>query len=260
MILKTSDGIELFYETYGDQKNLPLLLIHGLGADHKMYESQIHKFTTEGLYLIIPDMRAHGRSSKVESFKVKDCACDLKELIDHLNIDKTSLLGVSMGGLIVQQFAVDFPQYVEKLIIVDSYSSTKGLMRTLAGKSANLLLKVLSKNQIIKLIASTYKGDDKEHIRAYFQECSQKMDLKQIRLSRIEINKFNILEELPKITAPTLVLVGDLFGKMAINMAKETAEAIEGAQFKILEGGGDPSNMLVPELFDKEVLSFLCLI
>ncbi|MFX1536811.1 MAG: alpha/beta fold hydrolase, partial [Promethearchaeota archaeon] len=171
--------------------------------------------------------------------KIKDCARDLKELLDHLSIKKISLLGVSMGGLIVQQFAVDFPQYVEKLIIADSYSSTKGLMRTLAGRSASLLLKVLNKNQIIKLIASAYKGDDKAHIRAYFIACSQKMDLKQIRLSRIEINKFNILEELPNITAPTLVLVGDLFGKMAINMAKETADAIEGAQFKVLEGGGN---------------------
>ncbi|MFX1538688.1 MAG: alpha/beta fold hydrolase [Promethearchaeota archaeon] len=93
MILKTSDGMELFYETFGDERNPPLLLIHGLGADYEMYETQIHKYPAEGFYLVVPDMRAHGRSSKVESFKIKDCARDLKELLDHLSIKKISLLG-----------------------------------------------------------------------------------------------------------------------------------------------------------------------
>ena len=56
---------------------------------------------------------------------------------------------------------------------------------------------------------------------------------------------------------PTLVLVGDGFGKLFINMARTTADSIPDAQFNILPGGGDPSNILVPEAFDQAVLTFL---
>ncbi|MFX0092152.1 MAG: alpha/beta fold hydrolase [Candidatus Hodarchaeota archaeon] len=257
MYFKTTDGIELFYEIHGDKKNPTLLLVHGLGADHNMYKAQISKYKAEGFFLVIPDMRAHGLSSKVESFTIEDCAKDMKELLNHLEVDNADSLGVSMGGLIVQQMALDYPNIVKKLIIVDSFSGVTGLTMKLNAKLASFLLRVIPKRLLAKLYGSVYKGKENEHIQKYFEEVTLKGDMRQIRMARSEVNKFDILERLEEIAVPTLVLVGDLFGKMAINMAKDTADAINNAQFKVLEGGGDPSNMLVPELFDKEVLNFL---
>ena len=75
--------------------------------------------------------------------------------------------------------------------------------------------------------------------------------------ARREVNRFSVVTELPKMDLPTLVLVGDAFGKLAINMARTTADRIPGAQFRILQGGGDPSNLLVPASFDRAVLDFL---
>jgi pimeloyl-ACP methyl ester carboxylesterase len=71
------------------------------------------------------------------------------------------------------------------------------------------------------------------------------------------VNRFNILNKLPEIEAPTLVLVGDRFGKLAVNMARKTAELIPGAEFQILAGSGDPSNLLVPDQFNRSMLTFL---
>ncbi len=256
MILKTSGGIELFYEIYGEKGNTPVVLVHGLGAEHNMWLPQISKYPSQGIFVIAPDMRGHGKSSKVKSFQISDCARDIEELLEHLGIAKASLVGVSMGGLIIQQFALDFPKRVDKLVIADSYSTTKGIIRTMNAKFALFLFKFLSKKLIIKLLELPYKGADKENIRRYFREQLSKMDIEQVRLERNEVNRFGILDRLSEINVPTLVLVGDHFGKMAINMAKETANGIKGSQFKVLEGGGDPSNLMVPDLFDNEVLDF----
>jgi len=108
-----------------------------------------------------------------------------------------------------------------------------------------------------KSLGSAYKGPDKAQALRYFQDAYSKMDKEQLLYSRAEVNRFNIIDRLGEIKAPTLVLVGDGFGDFAISMAKKTANAIKGSQFKILKGGCDPSNLVVPDVFDNEVLGFI---
>lgn len=108
-----------------------------------------------------------------------------------------------------------------------------------------------------KSLGLAYKGPDKAQALRYFQDAYSKMDKEQLLYSRAEVNRFNIIDRLGEIKAPTLVLVGDRFGDFAINMAKKTANAIKGSQFKILKGGCDPSNLVVPDVFDNNVLDFI---
>jgi 3-oxoadipate enol-lactonase len=256
IILKTSDGIELFYEIYGEKRNTPIVLVHGLGAEHNMWLPQILKYPSQGLFVIAPDMRGHGRSSKVKSFKISDCARDINELLEHLGIAKANLVGVSMGGLIAQQFACDFPEKVEKLVIVDSFSDVRTFTEKFAGWIQWLAIKV-APGLLSKSLGSAYKGPDKAQALRYFKEAYSRIDKKQLLSARAEVNRFDIIDRLGEIKASTLVLVGDGFGDFAINMAKRTANAIRDSQFKILKGGCDPSNLVVPDVFDDEVLDFI---
>jgi len=257
VILKTPDEIELFYETYGEKRNTPIVLVHGAGADHEMWLPQTAKYPAKGLFVITPDMRGHGNSSKVESFKIKDCAKDINALLEHLEITRANLVGVSLGGLIAQQFTIDFPEKVDKLVIADSFSATIGIKARINAWLAAFGLKALPKSLVAKSFELAYKGADKEHVRRYFREAIVKTGVRQARFDRHEANKFDILDRLDEVRVPTLVLVGDFFGEWFVNLARETAKRIKGAQFKVLKGGQDPSNLVVPELFDNEVLGFI---
>ena len=97
MKYETTDGIELYYETHGEKGDTPVVLVHDLGAEGGMWAPQIEKYPSEGTFLIVPHVRGHGNTSKVEQFRISDCARNIKELMDHLGIDRGSLAGSQHG-------------------------------------------------------------------------------------------------------------------------------------------------------------------
>lgn len=256
MKLKTSDGVDIFYETYGNDEGYPLFLIHGLGAEHRMWDPQISKYPSKGYRLIVPDLRGHGESSNVGTFRIGDCARDIKELSDKLGLEKFSLAGVSLGGAVVQQFACDHRDKVDKLVIADSFSSVSTLTQMAAGWMQWLTMKI-TPDLLERSLKQVYKGPEREKALQYFLESYKKSDNEQLLMARAEINRFDITNRLEKVDAPTLVIVGDGFGKFAIKMARKTVDLIKNSQFRILKHGCDPSNLVVPEHFDNVVLDFL---
>lgn len=252
----TSDNLRLFYKTTGDSQNPVILLIHGLGADHRMWQPQIEPFAEAGFFVIAPDMRSHGRSEAGE-FSIKNCARDLNSLLHELDVEKVHLVGVSMGGLIAQQMTCDFPQCIHKIVICDSFSGVVSFTERFNAQLAAILLAILPNNLLTKLLVSTYQRMGREDVANYFTNVLAEGDVQNLRAARQAVNAFNIIERLTEIQHPSLVLVGDKFGKMAIEMARKTANGIPGATFQVLAGGGDPSNMLIPEEFNRRVLAFL---
>ena len=258
MILNTSDGKEIYYETYGVENNPAIILVHGIGADHKMFAPQIKRFPNEGYFVIAPDMRGHGKSSKVSSLELEDWVKDIKELVDRLGIKKSIFVGVSMGGVIVQKFATNYPHRVEKIVIADSFGELKtpleksiGLAQVVGFKLFNYLPRKMAAN----LLASTYKGLSKE-AEEYFKNISAYADFNQLVLARKAINKIDILSELRNIDIPSLIIVGNKV-ELMVKVNRKISASLKESSFKIINGSLDPSNLVAPEEFNQEVLVFL---
>ena len=105
------------------------------------------------------------------------------------------------------------------------------------------------------IFASAYK-DYSDEVYEYFKEVTSKVDFKQLVKARKAINKIDILNDLNKVSVPVLVMAGDKADIM-IEPAKKIVNNLENAEFKIIKGALDPSNMTKPETFDKHVLEFI---
>ncbi len=119
MLRKTStasiNGATLYYELVGEGE--PLVLVHAGIADSRMWDAQIEVFAQR--YRVIRyDMRGFGRTSMVEGpYSHHE---DLRGLLDFLDVRWAHLLGCSMGGATVLDFALRYPEKVGALVLVGS--------------------------------------------------------------------------------------------------------------------------------------------
>jgi 3-oxoadipate enol-lactonase len=253
----TRTGTTLAYRVYGDPADDPLVLLHGLGADHSMWRPQLEQYPAHGFRLVVPDVRGHGDSDPVSTFSIAACADDLATVLDDLGVDETAVAGVSMGGLIAQQFAIAYPERVTRLVLSDTYSSIHGLRARVLSRLATLVLSVVPARLQMQLVASYYEGSGNEAVREYFRTQLFEMDRTQLVRARRAVNRFDCRDALGRITAPSLIVVGDENPGWFVELSRETADGIPDARFSRLPGGSDPSNLTATEAFDTALLAFL---
>ncbi|MEL7521925.1 MAG: alpha/beta hydrolase, partial [Cyanobacteria bacterium J06553_1] len=260
MELQNPDSSSTYYRALGGRTDKTLLLLHGIGADHTMWQSQIDAFVAAGFHVLMPDLFGHGRSSNLSSAEISAWHRQINWLLDHHSVTTCTLIGVSMGGVIAQSFVVNHPQRVEKLIVADTFGELSTLREKALGVSAIAglyLFKVLGKKTMAKTIQATYTAPYASAAQAYFGKASEAVDLNQLLLARKAINRVDILKQLQDVTIPALVIVGEDFGEAFIEINRKIATALPNSQFVILKRAMDPSNLVNPVEFNQHVLDFL---
>lgn len=259
MIIENENGIKTYYEEYGEKNNPALILIHGIGADNQMWNFQKEMYASKGYHVIVPDMLAHGQSSKVCKLSLADWTKQIQELLIHLKIEEVSLIGVSMGGVIALSFVLDYPDMIDKIIISDSFGELKTISERMLGFSQVIgfrLFKILGNKALAKGMESTYKAEHAYRAKNYFKKICLQVDLEQMVLARKAINKIDVLDKLRNTGLNALVMVGSEFGKSFININKKIADSL-GTELVVLQNSMDPSNLVNPNEFNENVLKFL---
>jgi 3-oxoadipate enol-lactonase len=109
-------GGELYYEAEGD--GVPVVLVHGLALDARMWDDQVPALK-DIARVVRYDVRGFGRSTRDAETSYSH-AGDLWRLLDHLEIDKAVLVGLSMGGRIVVEATLAAPERVRALVLLDA--------------------------------------------------------------------------------------------------------------------------------------------
>jgi pimeloyl-ACP methyl ester carboxylesterase len=111
--------MQLFYRKFGDPGQQPLIILHGIFGASDNWATYGKRIAQEGFEVFIPDQRNHGQSPHHDTFNYLSLTDDLFDFIDDHQIKNPILLGHSMGGKVAMRFALENPQLVNRLIVVD---------------------------------------------------------------------------------------------------------------------------------------------
>ena len=96
-----------------------IVFTHGLTANHTMFEKQVEYFR-EDFTVVTWDVQLHGLSRPYQNFSYEQTAKELKSILDIESIQKVILVGMSMGGYPSQEFAFHYPEYVDRMVMLDT--------------------------------------------------------------------------------------------------------------------------------------------
>lgn len=108
----------IHYKALGNKSKPCLMIVHGLFGTLDNWQSLARKWA-ENFYVISVDVRNHGRSFHSDTMRIEDCALDLWKVLKKEEIVHCHLLGHSMGGKIAMEFAAQYPENLNSLIVVD---------------------------------------------------------------------------------------------------------------------------------------------
>jgi 3-oxoadipate enol-lactonase len=260
-----ANGQELYYELHGEGP--PLVLVMGIGYDSSLWTlAQVPALSTQ-FQVILVDNRDAGRSSKASHpYKIADMADDLAGLLDALGIQRTHLVGLSMGGMITLEFALRHGDRLDRLVLAGTgaapaRSAVDPIQIWSWVKANDATGEVFGGQQFVSLFSTAFLRNHKavRDTAELLASNPYPMSPEAYGRQADAYRQFDALDRLAAITAPTLVVVGEQDSLTPPWIAREVAEAIPGARFEVIRGDGSSHVVPIerPDEFNRLVLDFL---
>jgi pimeloyl-ACP methyl ester carboxylesterase len=257
-----ANGIEIYYEIHGRRE--PLVLIMGLRRNAEWWYCQLPALSKQFQVLVF-DNRGAGRSDKpAMDYSIPLFADDTAALMQTLGIHQAHVLGISMGGYIAQELAINYPKTVRGLILgcTGPGGSRAVLMspERLAAFTAN---KGLTPEQILRkdmdiYFSERFVQDNPEKIKEFVE-----ISLRYYQPPEAFLRQFaacrahDTVGRLHRITHPTLVMTGDDDTLVPPGNSRLLKELLPRAELFFSPGGRHCFFMETAESFNHKVLDFL---
>ncbi len=250
-------SVDWYYEEAGEGP--PLLLLHGLGGSSEDWEHQIPYFSTR-YRVLAPDLRGFGHSPRGWArMSVPALARDVATFLDALQVERCLLIGHSMGGAIAQQFTLDHPPRVERLVIANSVPSFRP-------RSARHYVEFLYRLVVMGLLGParlaeigawrSYPDADQAAQRDRAIRRGSRNSRAAYLAALRALSGWSVIPRLPELRLPVLVAAAehDYFGH---EETVKFAHALPRARLHVFEGAhhGLPSEQ--PDVFNPVIERFL---
>ncbi len=249
--------INLYYEVNGSGQ--PLLFIHGLGSSTRDWELQVAEFS-KSFKVITFDLRGHGQSDKPPGpYSMAMFASDTVGLLKALGVESANVVGLSLGGGVAFQLAIDAPALVKKLVIVNSAPAL--IVRTFKDR-----LNVWQRFAIVKWLGMRKMGEvlsqrlfpKPEHAawRATFVERWAENDSRAYQDAMRAMIGWSVMDKLGSIQCPTLILTADQ-DYIPVAVKEEYTKLIPGARWVVIPDTHHALPVEEPQKFNAAVMEFL---
>jgi len=266
------DDVTLCVETFGDREDTPVLLVCGLGAQLLTWPQGLCELMADaGHFVIRFDNRDVGKSTRLAGqsvpsphaltdkikegidiqvpYLLKDMADDAALVLDHFGIDSAHVLGCSMGGMIAQDFAIHHANRTRSLTSIMSTTSRPGLPPPRQHALAALLIppatspdEVLGRAMLVmRTIGSTEEHFDEEMVSELALEAFDRADSCPDAFARqfaAILASGSRREALMELKVKALVLHGSADPLIPVECGEDTADAIAGSEYVVVEGMG----------------------
>lgn len=259
-----------------------VLLMHGknFGADY--WESTIRALSAQGYRVIAPDQIGFGKSSKPDlRYTFAQLADNTARLLDHLGLARVAVVANSMGGMLGVHFARAHPQRVSALVLEDP----------LGLEDYTQYIPAQTTDNLVKLEMAQTPASYRNFVRSYFPVWQPEFEHFVEQFARVQLSaeypryakvsaltyqmiyEGPILDELPRLTVPTLLAIGQLdhtvFGRRFappevvrplgnfVQLGKKAQSLIPGAKLVEFDGVGHVPHLEVPDRFHTALLQFL---
>jgi pimeloyl-ACP methyl ester carboxylesterase len=282
--LARANGIELCYQEMGDPDGEPLLLVMGLATQMIAWDEGFCGLLAErGFRVVRFDNRDIGRSTKLRSagvprrvdmmlgrrgsapYLLRDMAADTAGLMDHLDLDSAHVVGASMGGMIVQTMAIEYPQRVRSMVSIMSNTGSRwtGMpsrkaMAVLLGRPPRGREQAVERAvKTFGVIGSPGYPFEEERVRqiagrSYDRGHSAAGVLRQLHAITASGDRTQALHG---VRAPATVIHGNRDPLVRSAGGRATARALPNARLKMIDGmGHDLPRQLWP-VFTEEIAS-----
>jgi len=250
-------NFNMYYEIHGEGE--PLLLIHGLGSSSQDWEFQISKFSK--FYRVIAiDLRGHGKSDKLTAtYSIRNFADDCALLINELNFDSLNVMGISMGGAVGFELAINYPSLINSLIIINM--GVKIRVKTLSEKftffTRVFIVSIMGMKKMGEFLApKLFPSPEQENLKNLVISRWAKNDKKSYLISLKSLKNWSVEEKLEKIQCKTLIVASD-GDYSSVESKKEYLQKIPNGQIVIIKNSHHAVPMEKPEHFNDIILNFL---
>lgn len=251
------DSVNLYYETTGQGQ--PLLFIHGLGSSTRDWDRQVAEFSRT-YQVITVDLRGHGRSDKPAGpYSIPQFAADTAGLLKALSVESAHIVGLSLGGGVAFQLALDYAQLVKTMTIVNSAPAMVGITPD-AQKEVERRVAIVRQMGMRAmgeaLAPNLFPKVEQAALRQTFVERWAENDPQAYIEATLSMVGWNVTDRLGSIRRPTLVIAADQdYSPLAIKEAY--VKLLPDAQLVVIADAHHATPVERPQEFNAALAQFL---
>lgn len=252
------NGVTLHYALGGTPDGFPLVFINSLGTDLRIWDGVVPHFTNR-FALIRYDKRGHGLSDCPPApYSIRDHARDLAGLLDRLEVQQAILIGISVGGMIAQDFAATWPERVQALVLCDT--RTKIGTADLWNERINTLrqhgMDHLGHAILSRWFVPSFAEQSPEAYRGYYNMLTR-TPVEGYTGTCEAIRDADLTEATRKIKVSSLVLCGSQDISTPPELAHQLAELLANSRFEIIKDAAHLSCIEQPDAVAAAITRFL---